>query len=60
MVDKLNEDNKFSGRAGATVIEILDRMESQKKPELAAIHPINAICNSCFHAEYEQCEFLMR
>lgn len=36
MVDKLNEDDKFSGRAGAAVIEILDRMESQKKPELAA------------------------
>lgn len=36
MVDKFNEDDKFSGRAGAAVIEILDRMESQKKPELAA------------------------
>ncbi len=36
MVDKLNEDDKFSGRTGAAVIEILDRMESQKKPELAA------------------------
>ncbi|MDD3758253.1 MAG: hypothetical protein PHN76_08815 [Advenella sp.] len=36
MVEKLNEDDKFSGRVGATIIEILDRMESQKKPELAA------------------------
>jgi hypothetical protein len=36
MVDKLNDDDKFSGRVGAAVIEILDRMESQKKPELAA------------------------
>ncbi|MFZ2857002.1 hypothetical protein, partial [Acidovorax sp.] len=36
MVEKLNEDDKFSGRAGAAVIEILDRMESEKKPELAA------------------------
>jgi hypothetical protein len=36
MVDRLNEDDKFSGKAGAAVIEILDRMESQKKPELAA------------------------
>jgi hypothetical protein len=36
MVEKLNEDGKFSGRVGASVIEILDRMESEKKPELAA------------------------
>lgn len=36
MVAKLNEDDKFSGRAGAAVIEILDRMESDKKPEYAA------------------------
>lgn len=36
MVEKLNEDEQFSGRAGAAVLEILDRMESEKKPELAA------------------------
>jgi hypothetical protein len=36
MAEKLNEDEKFAGRAGAAVIEILDRMESDKKPELAA------------------------
>ncbi|PNO57723.1 hypothetical protein MC64_020910 [Aeromonas caviae] len=36
MVEKLNDDDKFAGRAGAAVIEILDRMESEKKPELAA------------------------
>jgi hypothetical protein len=36
MVDKLNEDDKFSGKAGAAVLEVIDRMESQKKPELAA------------------------
>ena len=36
MVEKLNEDEKFSGRVGSFVIEILDRMESEKKPELAA------------------------
>lgn len=36
MVEKLNEDDKFSGRAGAALIEILDRMESEKKPEFAA------------------------
>lgn len=36
MVERLNEDDKFSGRVGAAIIEILDRMESQKKPELAA------------------------
>lgn len=36
MVEKLNDDDKFSGRAGAALIEILDRMESEKKPELAA------------------------
>jgi hypothetical protein len=37
MVEKLNEDDKFSGRAGSAVIEILERMESERKPELAAI-----------------------
>ena len=36
MIDKLNKDDKFSGRAGATLIEVLDRMESEIKPELAA------------------------
>lgn len=35
MVDKLNEDDKFSGKAGAAILEIIDRMESQMKPELA-------------------------
>ncbi|HBQ2880101.1 TPA: hypothetical protein L7V13_000654 [Klebsiella quasipneumoniae subsp. quasipneumoniae] len=36
MVDKLNEDYKFSGKAGAKIIEIIDRIESEDKPELAA------------------------
>jgi len=36
MLENLNENNKFSGRVGSVVIEILDRMESEKKPELAA------------------------
>ncbi|HAT4915852.1 TPA: hypothetical protein I9738_000778 [Serratia marcescens] len=36
MVDKLNEDDKFAGKAGARIIEIIDRMESEGKPELAA------------------------
>lgn len=36
MVDKLNEDDKFAGRVGTALIEILDRMESEIKPELAA------------------------
>lgn len=36
MVEKLNDSEQFSGRAGAAIIEILDRMECDKKPELAA------------------------
>lgn len=36
MIQKLNENGKFSGKVGSAVIEILDRMESEKKPELAA------------------------
>jgi len=36
MVEKLNVDEKFSGRAGSAIIEILDRLESDRKPELAA------------------------
>ncbi|WP_082091346.1 hypothetical protein [Paracidovorax citrulli] len=36
MTERLNGDDKFAGRAGAVVIEMLDRMESDIKPELAA------------------------
>ena len=36
MVDKLNEDDKFAGRAGTALIEILERMESEAKPEITA------------------------
>ncbi|MDF9619146.1 hypothetical protein P5705_15975 [Pseudomonas entomophila] len=36
MTDKLNDDDKFAGKAGSVIIEILDRMESAKKPEIAA------------------------
>jgi hypothetical protein len=36
LVERLNEDDKFAGKAGACIIEILDRMESERKPELAA------------------------
>ena len=36
MVEKLNNNEHFSGRVGAVIIEILDRMESDEKPELAA------------------------
>lgn len=36
MVDRLNEDKNFSGKAGSAIIEILDRMESEIKPELSA------------------------
>jgi hypothetical protein len=36
MLRKLGENDKFAGRVGETIIEILERMESAKKPELAA------------------------
>ncbi|PWF64909.1 hypothetical protein CBX96_03870 [Shewanella sp. BC20] len=36
MIQKLNEDDKFAGKTGTTLIEIIDRMESEVKPELAA------------------------
>lgn len=36
MVEKLNEDDKFAGKTGTVLIEILDRLESEIKPELAA------------------------
>lgn len=36
MVDKLNADGKFAGRVGDALIEILDRMESERKPGIAA------------------------
>ncbi|MBX9448061.1 hypothetical protein [Dickeya chrysanthemi] len=36
MIDRLNENDKFAGKAGARLIEIIDRMESERKPEIAA------------------------
>lgn len=36
MTERLNEDDKFAGKAGARLIEIIDRMESADKPEVAA------------------------
>ncbi|MDI4667202.1 hypothetical protein K9U40_23205, partial [Xanthobacter autotrophicus] len=36
MTERLNADDKFAERAGSVVIEILDRMESDIKPELVA------------------------
>lgn len=36
MINRLNEDDNFSGKVGTILIEILDRMESEKKPEIAA------------------------
>ncbi|MRS16968.1 hypothetical protein GJV06_18975 [Enterobacteriaceae bacterium RIT691] len=36
MTERLNEDDKFAGRAGARLIEIIERMESENKPEVAA------------------------
>ena len=36
MVEKLEQNDKFSGKAGSALIEILDRMESETKPEIAA------------------------
>ncbi|MEG9625242.1 hypothetical protein [Pseudomonas guariconensis] len=36
MLRKLGENDKFAGRVGEAIIEILDRMESAKKPELTA------------------------
>lgn len=36
MTERLNENDKFAGQAGARLIEIIDRMESESKPEVAA------------------------
>lgn len=36
MTERLNEDDKFAGKAGARLIEIIERMESENKPEVAA------------------------
>ncbi|WP_228301801.1 hypothetical protein [Klebsiella aerogenes] len=36
MTERLNENDKFAGKAGARLIEIIDRMESENKPEVAA------------------------
>ena len=36
MIEKLNADEKFAGRVGDALIEILDRMESERKPGIAA------------------------
>lgn len=36
MTTKLNSDDNFAGKAGERLIEIIDRMESERKPEIAA------------------------
>ncbi|MDM7092807.1 hypothetical protein QUG75_15195 [Enterobacter hormaechei] len=36
MANRLNENDKFAGKAGDRLIEIIDRMESENKPEIAA------------------------
>lgn len=36
MIERLNEEDKYRGRVGSALVETLDRMESEKKPELAA------------------------
>lgn len=36
MIEKLNEDEKFAGKVGSAILEIVDRLESEKKPEIAA------------------------
>ncbi len=36
MANRLNENDKFAGKADDRLIEIIDRMESENKPEIAA------------------------
>ncbi|VTP17337.1 hypothetical protein PUATCC27989T_05337 [Phytobacter ursingii] len=36
MLDKLDEDDKFAGEVGEVIIEYLDKIDGEKKPELAA------------------------
>lgn len=36
MLDKLNEDNKYAGKVGDAIIELIDKIDSDIKPELAA------------------------
>ncbi|MCR1231088.1 hypothetical protein [Klebsiella quasipneumoniae] len=36
MTERLNSDDNFAGRAGDRLIEIIDRLESENKPEIAA------------------------
>lgn len=36
MIEKLNASDKYAGRAGTAIIEILDRLESERKPEMVA------------------------
>lgn len=36
MIEDLNKSERYAGKVGATIIELLDRMESERKPELTA------------------------
>ncbi|ENO4081699.1 hypothetical protein ACBG60_004946 [Enterobacter hormaechei] len=36
MTERLNSDENFAGKAGERLIEIIDRLESENKPEIAA------------------------
>jgi hypothetical protein len=36
LIEKLNEEDEFRNKVGERVIEILDRIDSQRKPEMVA------------------------
>jgi hypothetical protein len=36
MIEELDQEGRFAGRVGSALIEILDRMESERKPDIAA------------------------
>jgi hypothetical protein len=39
VTDKLNNDDNFAGKAGERLIEIIDRMESEKKTRNCSFVP---------------------
>ncbi|MGE0970492.1 hypothetical protein ACQFN5_20190 [Klebsiella sp. WOUb02] len=36
MIKKLNEDDKFAGRTGEHILDIIEKLDFEKKPEIAA------------------------
>ena len=57
MLDKLNEDDKYAGKVGDAIIEIIDKVDSDIKPEIAAKFFIAYTKDLLSYNEFRHCIF---